>query len=70
MEMNHQIAVAKPVFRLCIQGDEMISGLAFTWHHTDVIPADQRIQAGNARQRGFGRHQPELRLFAQRIFHI
>jgi hypothetical protein len=34
------------VFRLSIQGDEMIFRFAFARHHTDIVTADQRIQPG------------------------
>ena len=68
--MNHQFAVVDTVFRLSIQSDEMIFRFAFARHHTDIVTAHQRIQPGNAGQRGFWRHQPELGIFAQRVFHI
>ena len=48
----------------------MIFGFTLARHHADVVPAHQRIEARYAGQRGFRRDQPELGLFAQRIFHI
>ncbi len=48
----------------------MIFGLTFARHHANVVPAHQRIQPGDPRQRGFWGDQPELGLFAQGIFHI
>ncbi len=63
MQMNHQIAVIEPVFRLRIQGGKVIFWLTFARHHADVVTAHQRIQPGDPCQRGFRRHQPELRLF-------
>ena len=68
--MDHQLAVINMVLRLGIEGDKVILGLALTWHHADIVAANQRIQAGHAGKRGFRRHQPELGLLAQRIFHI
>ena len=70
MELNHQIAVIQPVFRLRIQRGKVFLRLTFTWHHTDVVPAHQCIQSGHARQRRFWRDQPELGFTAQRILHI
>ncbi|MPN04518.1 hypothetical protein SDC9_151759 [bioreactor metagenome] len=62
--MYHQIAVIQPIFRLGVEGDEMILLFTFTGHHADIIAADQRIEARDACERRFRRHQPELRLFA------
>ena len=70
MQMDHQIAIVKPVFRLRVEGGKVIFWLAFARHHADIVTPDQRIQPGDARQRGFRRHQPELGLIAQGIFHI
>jgi hypothetical protein len=68
--MDHQIAVIEAVFGLRIEGDKVILRLAFTGHHADIVTAHQRIQPGNAGQRGFRRDQPELRFAAQRILHV
>ena len=68
--MNHQLAVIDVVFRLGIEGDKVILGLTLAGHHADIVTAHQRIQAGHAGERSLRRYQPELRLLAQRIFHI
>ena len=70
LQMDHKITIIQPIFGLGIEGDKVILLFTFTWHHADIVSADQRIQPGNTCQRSFWRHQPELRLFAQRIFHI
>ena len=48
----------------------MILRFAFAGHHADIVTADERIQTGNTGQRGFWRHQPELRFAAQGILHV
>ena len=48
----------------------MILLFTFTWHHADIVTTDEGVQPGDTCQRGLWRHQPELCLFAQRIFHI
>ena len=70
LQMDHQIAVVKAVLGLCIQGNKVILRFTFTWHHTDIVTAHQRIQTGNTRQRGLRRNQPELRFAAQGILHV
>ncbi|MNV68996.1 hypothetical protein D3C71_1618750 [compost metagenome] len=54
--MDHQIAVVQPVFGLSVQGGEMLLRLTFSGHHADIVAANQRVQPGNSRQRGFGCH--------------
>ena len=68
--MNHQIAVIEAVFGLRIQSHKVILRFAFAGHHADIVTADERIQTGNTGQRGFWRHQPELRFAAQGILHV
>ena len=70
VQMNHQLAVVDTVLRLGIEGDKVVLRFAPTRHHADIVTADQRIKAGDARQRGFRRDQPELRVLAQGVFHI
>ena len=68
--MDHQIAIVQPIFRLGIECDKVILLFTFTWHHADIVTTDEGVQPGDTCQRGLWRHQPELCLFAQRIFHI
>ena len=68
--MDHQIAIVQPIFRLGIECDKVILLFTFTRHHADIVPTDEGVQPGDTCQRCFWRHQPELSLFAQRIFHI
>ena len=68
--MDHQIAIVQPIFRLGIECDKVILLFTFTWHHADIVTTDEGIKPGDTCQRGLWRHQPELCLFAQRIFHI
>ena len=68
--MNHQLAVIDVILRLGVESDKVILRLALTGHHADIVAANQRIEARHAGKRSFRRHQPELRLLAQRIFHI
>ncbi len=70
MEMDHQLAVAEAILRLGIKGRKVILRLALAGHHADVVPADQRIQSGDPRQRRFWRYQPELSIVTQGILHI
>ncbi len=70
LQVDHQLAVVDTVFWLSVEGDEVIFGFALARHHADIVPAHQRIEARHAGQRGFRRDQPELRIFAQRLFHI
>ncbi len=68
--MDHQIAVIETVFGLGIQRNKVILGLTFARHHADIVTAHKRIQPGDTGQRGFRRHQPELRFAAQGILHV
>ncbi|GCM25387.1 hypothetical protein ExPCM16_01307 [Escherichia coli] len=68
--MDHQIAIVQPIFRLGVECDKVILLFTFTRHHADIITTDEGVQPGDTCQRGLWRHQPELCLFAQRIFHI
>ena len=68
--MDHQIAIVQSIFRLGIECDKVILLFTFTWHHADIVTTDEGVQPGDTCQRGLWRHQPELCLFAQRIFHI
>ena len=68
--MDHQIAIVQPIFRLGIECDKVILLFTFTWLHADIVTTDEGVQPGDTCQRGLWRHQPELCLFAQRIFHI
>ncbi len=70
VQMDHQLAGIEAVFRLCIKRPKVVARLAFARHHADIVTAHQRVQPGNARQRGFRRDEPELRLVAQGVFHV
>ena len=48
--MQHQIAIIQAIFRLRIEGDEMIFRLAGSGHHADIVAANQRIQTRNPGQ--------------------
>ena len=68
--MNHQLAVVQTIFGLCIERSEAFARFTFTWHHADIVTANQRIEAGDAGKRGFWGYQPELGFSPKRIFHI
>ena len=70
MQVNHQLAIVKAIFRLGIERGEVIFRLAFARHHADIVAANQRIQPGNTRKRRLGCDQPKLGIFTQRVFHI
>ncbi len=68
--MDQQLAGVHAILRLGILRDEVFARLAAARHHTDIVAAHQRVEARDARQRRFRRHQPELGIFAQRLFHV
>ena len=70
VQVDHQLAGVQAVFRLGIERGEVSLLLAAAGHHADIVAADQGIKPGDPGQRGFGRHQPELSAFAQRVFQI
>lgn len=38
LQVDHQIAIVQPIFRLGIERDKVILLFTFTRHHADIVP--------------------------------
>ncbi|STL92697.1 Uncharacterised protein [Escherichia coli] len=71
LQVDHQIAIVQSIISVGYRGaTKVILLFTFTWHHADIVTHRRGRPARRHLPTMLLASQPELSLFAQRIFHI